>query len=49
MPRGGWGTEPVGYVNIHSIRTNHVAPAGTNAIDTLVALSPSRIERAYGG
>ncbi len=43
--RGGWGSRPTGYINIHKIRTDHVAPAGTNAIDTIVALTPTGVDR----
>lgn len=35
------GDDPVGYFNVHSLRTNHIAPAGTNAIDTIFALTPT--------
>ena len=43
-----WGDEPAGYINVHRIRENHIAPAGTNAIETIVALTPMRIERPLG-
>lgn len=43
-----WGDEPAGYINVHKIRENHIAPAGTNAIETIVALTPMRIERPLG-
>jgi hypothetical protein len=45
----GWNPKPAGYINIHAIRTDHVAPAGTNAIDTIVALTPGGAERDVGG
>ena len=38
---------PVGYVNLESIRENHIAPAGTNAIDTLMALTPAGVQRDF--
>lgn len=41
----GWESQPAGYINIDKIRTGHVAPANTNAIDTIVALTPTRVER----
>lgn len=34
---------PIGYLNVEKIRTNHIAPAGTDAVDTLVALSPAGV------
>ncbi|MCK4373692.1 MAG: hypothetical protein KAX19_00145, partial [Candidatus Brocadiae bacterium] len=37
----GWGSVPAGYINIHKIRTEHIAPANTNAIDTIIALTPT--------
>jgi hypothetical protein len=40
-----WGDAPAGYINVHKIRTDHIAPAGTNAIDTIVALTPTGVER----
>jgi hypothetical protein len=41
----GWSAAPVGYLNVNLIRTNHVAPAGTNAVDTIVALTPAGVTR----
>jgi hypothetical protein len=38
-----WDKEPSGYMNIGKIRTNHIAPAGTNAVDTLISMTPARI------
>ncbi len=38
-----WADMPIGYLNVNSIRTNHIAPENTNAIDTIMALAPSRI------
>lgn len=40
-----WKDQPIGYLNVKSIRTNHIAPANTNAIDTIVALTPLGIMR----
>ena len=40
-----WSETPVGYMNAHLIRTNHLAPAGTNAVDTVVALTPAGVMR----
>ena len=40
-----WNEVPVGYLNVKLIRTNHVAPAGTNAVDTIMALTPTGINR----
>ena len=41
-----WGEQAVGYLNVGKIRTNHLAPPNTNAIDTLVALTPAVACRA---
>ena len=35
-----WGDEPTGYININLLRTNHLAPKNTNAIETLMKLGP---------
>jgi hypothetical protein len=40
-----WNEIPVGYLNIKLIRTNHIAPADTNAVDTIMALTPAGINR----
>ena len=42
---GKWTTSPDGYLNVKLIRTDHIAPAGTNAINTIMALTPARINR----
>ncbi|MBL7152475.1 MAG: hypothetical protein ISS79_02070 [Phycisphaerae bacterium] len=42
---GKWTTSPDGYLNVKSIRTDHIAPAGTNAVETIMALTPARINR----
>lgn len=39
------GDSPVGYFNVYCLRTNHLAPAGTNAIDTIIALTPAGISQ----
>lgn len=31
---------PSGYINVENIRVNHIMPAGTSAIDTLLAMMP---------
>jgi hypothetical protein len=36
-----WGDQAIGYLNVEMIRTNHIAPPNTNAIDTIVALTPA--------
>lgn len=38
-----WISKPVGYLNIDKIRTNYLIPEGTNAVDTIMALTPSGI------
>ncbi len=42
---GHWDENPVGYLNVNLIRTNHIAPANTNAVDTIMALTPAGINR----
>lgn len=42
---GKWKQSPDGYLNISLIRTNHIAPSGTNAVDTIMALTPAGINR----
>ena len=44
----GWRDEPTGYMNLEHIRTEHLAPAGTNAVDTLIALTPAGVHRPVG-
>ena len=39
---------PVGYLNVKLIRTNHIATANTNAVDTIMALTPAGINREVG-
>lgn len=36
-----WGELPTGYINFRKLRKNHIVAPGTNAADTLVALTPS--------
>lgn len=38
-----WPDQPSGYANFHAMRTDHVFPKGTSAVDTLIGLMPSRI------
>ena len=40
--------KPKGYINVEKIRTNHIAPAGTGAIDTLFALTPTGVAHWMG-
>ncbi len=35
-----WEDEPSGYINVNLLRTNHLAPRDTNAIDTFMKLNP---------
>ncbi|MBN2456526.1 MAG: hypothetical protein JXB29_08355 [Sedimentisphaerales bacterium] len=42
---GKWKQSPDGYLNIRLIRTNHIAPADTNAVDIIMALTPAGINR----
>lgn len=46
--QASWGETPAGYLNLRQIRTNHLAPAGTNVVDTLVALTPAGAARPLG-
>jgi hypothetical protein len=43
--QGKWNDQPVGYINLEKIRTNHIAPPNTNAVDTIIALTPSGVMR----
>lgn len=40
---GDWCKDPCGYINLKKIRANHFIPENTNAVDTLMALTPQRI------
>jgi hypothetical protein len=43
---GGWPDKPTGYFNTGRIRLAHLLHAGTNPIDSILALSPGRLVRA---
>ena len=43
-----WNENPVGYLNIDKIRTNHIIPSETNGIDTIIALTPAGMTREVG-
>jgi hypothetical protein len=38
-----WSAKPSGYLNISKIRTQHLCPSGTSAIDTIMELTPAHI------
>lgn len=40
---GVWPDEPAGYLNIFKIREAHLCPPGTNAVDSLMALTPASV------
>ncbi len=40
--------QPGGYINLGLIREKHIAPTNTNAVATLMALTPAGVERAVG-
>lgn len=40
---GIWGEHPVGYINIMKIRKNHLVPVKTNAVKSLMSLTPEGI------
>ena len=42
-PGAGWPQTPTGYINIEHIRTDHVTSPGTNAVATLLALTPAGV------
>lgn len=44
LTNGEWNEVPVGYLNVKLIRTNHIAPADTNAVDTIMVLTPAGIQ-----
>lgn len=46
--RGPWNAFPSGYLNVDKIREGHLAPRDTNAIDTLIALTPAGVTREIG-
>lgn len=41
--KGQWPERPTGYLNAMNIREDHVAPRGTSAVDTIVALTPMNL------
>ena len=43
-----WNEQPVGYLNVDKIRTHYLIPEKTNAVDTIMALTPSGIHRKLG-
>jgi hypothetical protein len=43
-----WNENPVGYLNVNMIRTNHLIPSGINSVDTIMALTPAGITREIG-
>ncbi|HUT73999.1 MAG TPA: hypothetical protein VM221_04075 [Armatimonadota bacterium] len=40
-----WCDQPAGYLNINRIRTAHLVPTNTNAVDTIEALTPAGVLR----
>lgn len=40
-----WRDKPCGYINLMKIRTKHLVPENTNAINSLIALTPANISR----
>jgi hypothetical protein len=42
---GGWSTSPAGYLNVQLLRQRHVFPKNTDAVETLVALTPAHLGR----
>lgn len=42
-PGGKWPDDPFGYINIEAIRREHLWPTGTDAVATLLALTPQRL------
>lgn len=40
-----WSDKPAGYINLEKIRTNHIAPPNTNAVNTIMALTPAGVMR----
>lgn len=39
----GWGDEAWGYLNVLKLRERYICPPGCNAINTLMALTPTHI------
>jgi hypothetical protein len=44
-----WSDKPVGYLNIDKIRTHYLIPEGANAVETIMALTPSGIHKKISG
>lgn len=40
-----WIDAPRGYFNVFKLRQRHIVPPNTNAVDTLIALTPSQLGR----
>jgi len=40
-----WTDQPVGYLNLFKIRECHVCPVNTDAVDTIMSLTPARVAR----
>lgn len=40
-----WSSQALGYLNVEKMRTDHIAPTNTNAISTIVALTPAAAGR----
>jgi hypothetical protein len=38
-----WRPRPVGYFNVEKMRRRYVVPAGTDALETLMSLTPARM------
>lgn len=43
-----WQTEPTGYFNVLKFREKHICPANTNAVDTIMALTPAGMMQPVG-
>lgn len=42
---GVWEQHPSGYMNVAKLRTNHLYPPNTSAVDTLMSLTPANLGR----
>jgi hypothetical protein len=40
---GGWASAPTGYLNVESVRRLYVVPPGTDALETIMKLTPARV------
>ena len=38
-----WGPSPAGYFNVEKMRRNYVVPSGTDALETIMSLTPARM------